>query len=190
MSVTKRSVILGIILSILAALLYYISISIQKTKSSSFMDDYPTFSATNFKSKSYDKSGQLYLDFKALNINYYDKQDKAVVTRPDLLYHEIENNKVTDKIWSMHADNATIYKNEKINASGNILFKPLFEHSIINVKANTLDYNLKDNTISTNDFIRIKGQNYENSGYNFKADLNTNIVSIKGSPNAIYQNNN
>ena len=163
MSVTKKSIVMALILALIACILWYFSIVLMK-KEVVVNKNYPTFVALDTESTIYDINGNVSRTLVATKTTYFNDKN----------YYIFENPLIT----------AYDYKKDQV------LIYPGFTGSQLKkAVADYLYYDINKNLVTSKSTVTIYGQGIKTTGTDFSLDLNKNVMSYKGQPNATYYPN-
>ena len=185
MTVTLKSFIIAFVLVILSVAIYRYA-QLHQQEPTSDLSTLPTFSAEGFEGQSYDQDGLIVHKLKASHIDYYSKVQRLELENPVLKSYDHLKNGQTET-WFLSGNYGQVFINDKAIIEGEVRLYPGFFHpNLKEITANKLNYNFKNDVVTSQDRVTITGHDFVNSGTNFSADLQNNTMKYKGEPHVIY----
>ena len=184
MTVTLKSFIIAFVLVILSVAIYHYA-QLHQQEPTSDLSTLPTFSAEGFEGQSYHQNGLIVHKLKASHIDYYSKVQRLELENPVLKsYDHLKNGQTETWFYQVIMVRSLSMIKRLLKArSGSI---GLFHPNLKEITANKLNYNFKNDVVTSQDRVTITGDDFVNSGTNFSADLQNNTMKYKGEPHVIY----
>ncbi|MBO6258295.1 MAG: LPS export ABC transporter periplasmic protein LptC [Succinivibrio sp.] len=190
MSVTKRSIILAVVLTILSVLLYEFSDSLNKTEEKD-ISSIPTLIGNNAHTIYYKQDGRVDNVLNAEYVEYYDSEKRLDLKKAHLDHYDYGSDP-QGQVWCLESDRAKIFTGKVAYFRGNVKIFPDFAESDLKlIETEKADYDFQSRLVTSDITVTAHGINWIDSGYDFTADLNKETITYKGQPNVTYypQNN-
>lgn len=183
---TLRSLFLGIVLVLVACLLYAFSTFEKVDANKDLLKSYPSFESQNFYGKTFNEKGLLTQEINAQNVKYYKDRDLIKVHKGSLNF--FEHQEKDSKAYNVKADNVLFYLEKESYLNGNVILTPLNKDAPFSkILTDKVKIDLEKNIISSDAQITIIGPKYINIAEGFIGDLNKKTIDLKGNPHATYQ---
>ena len=187
MSVTKKSIVMALILALIACILWYFSIVLMK-KEVVVNKNYPTFVALDTESTIYDINGTVSRTLVATKTTYFNDKNYYIFENPLITAYDYKKDQVN--IWHLKGKYGDLKNNEIAFVKDDVLIYPGFTGSQLKkAVADYLYYDINKNLVTSKSTVTIYGQGIKTTGTDFSLDLNKNVMSYKGQPNATYYPN-
>jgi len=187
MSVTKKSIVMALILALIACILWYFSIVLMK-KEVVVNKNYPTFVALDTESTIYDINGNVSRTLVATKTTYFNDKNYYIFENPLITAYDYKKDQVN--IWHLKGKYGDLKNNEIAFVKDDVLIYPGFTGSQLKkAVADYLYYDINKNLVTSKSTVTIYGQGIKTTGTDFSLDLNKNVMSYKGQPNATYYPN-
>ena len=187
MSVTKKSIVMALILALIACILWYFSIVLMK-KEVVVNKNYPTFVALDTESTIYDINGNVSRTLVATKTTYFNDKNYYIFENPLITAYDYKKDQVN--IWHLKGKYGDLKNNEIAFVKDDVLVYPGFTGSQLKkAVADYLYYDINKNLVTSKSTVTIYGQGIKTTGTDFSLDLNKNVMSYKGQPNATYYPN-
>ena len=187
MSVTKKSIVMALILALIACILWYFSIVLMK-KEVVVNKNYPTFVALDTESTIYDINGNVSRTLVATKTTYFNDKNYYIFENPLITAYDYKKDQVN--IWHLKGKYGDLKNNEIAFVKDDVLIYPGFTGSQHKkAVADYLYYDINKNLVTSKSTVTIYGQGIKTTGTDFSLDLNKNVMSYKGQPNATYYPN-
>ena len=187
MSVTKKSIVMALILALIACILWYFSIVLMK-KEVVVNKKYPTFVALDTESTIYDINGNVSRTLVATKTTYFNDKNYYIFENPLITAYDYKKDQVN--IWHLKGKYGDLKNNEIAFVKDDVLIYPGFTGSQLKkAVADYLYYDINKNLVTSKSTVTIYGQGIKTTGTDFSLDLNKNVMSYKGQPNATYYPN-
>ena len=187
MSVTKKSIVMALILALIACILWYFSIVLMK-KEVVVNKNYPTFVALDTESTIYDINGNVSRTLVATKTTYFNDKNYYIFENPLITAYDYKKDQVN--IWHLKGKYGDLKNNEIAFVKDDVLIYPGFTGSQLKkAVADYLYYDINKNLVTSKSTVTIYGQGIKTKGTDFSLDLNKNVMSYKGQPNATYYPN-
>lgn len=184
MNVTKRSILIAFVLSVVCGLLYLYTNTFFKTKIVA-PEGLPTFIAYDSTINTYGKSGKVEKSLTSTKLSYYNEKNMYYFEKP-LITSYTYNEKGID-MWHLKGQIGSMLLNEYAIISEDVELTPGFDNAPVQkATALNLKYDFHTNKITSPTTVSIFGQGFTTEGTDFSYDLNNNVLEYKGKPNAIY----
>lgn len=185
MSVTKRSIILATILTILSVLLYEYSDRLNKPAEKD-ISSIPTLIGTNAHVISYKTDGKVDNKVNAEHVDYYANEKRMDLMKAHLDHYDYDNDSKV-QIWCLESNKAKIFTDKIAYFRGNVRIFPGFEESDLKlIETEKADYDFQSQQVTSDSTVTAHGINWIDTGYDFTADLNKKTITYKGQPNVTY----
>ena len=187
MSVTKKSIVMALILALIACILWYFSIVLMK-KEVVVNKNYPTFVALDTESTIYDINGNVSRTLVATKTTYFNDKNYYIFENPLITAYDYKKDQVN--IWHLKGKYGDLKNNEIAFVKDDVLIYPGFTGSQLKkAVADYLYYDINKNLVTSKSTVTIYGQGIKTTGTDCSLDLNKNVMSYKGQPNATYYPN-
>ena len=187
MIVTKKSIVMALILALIACILWYFSIVLMK-KEVVVNKNYPTFVALDTESTIYDINGNVSRTLVATKTTYFNDKNYYIFENPLITAYDYKKDQVN--IWHLKGKYGDLKNNEIAFVKDDVLIYPGFTGSQLKkAVADYLYYDINKNLVTSKSTVTIYGQGIKTTGTDFSLDLNKNVMSYKGQPNATYYPN-
>ena len=187
MNVTKKSIVMALILALIACILWYFSIVLMK-KEVVVNKNYPTFVALDTESTIYDINGNVSRTLVATKTTYFNDKNYYIFENPLITAYDYKKDQVN--IWHLKGKYGDLKNNEIAFVKDDVLIYPGFTGSQLKkAVADYLYYDINKNLVTSKSTVTIYGQGIKTTGTDFSLDLNKNVMSYKGQPNATYYPN-
>ena len=184
MNVTKRSILIAFVLSVVCGLLYLYTNTFFKTKIV-IPEGLPTFIAYDSTISTYGKSGKVEKSLTSTKLTYFNDRNLYFFDNPLITSYTY-----TDKgmdVWHLKGQRGSMLLNEFATISEDVVLTPGSENAPVQkATAFSLKYDFHTNKITSTDTVSIFGQAFSTEGKDFSFDLTNNVLEYKGKPNAIY----
>lgn len=184
-----------------AALLYRFSSIQGQISSEEIQARFPTFQATNFNGKMFDKDGLIEYAINSDQVVYYQEKGLVEMLKPVGRYFDHADPMSTQgtadndpafatlpfNYWKITADQGYMVHNKLAVLEGKVTIVPSNPLSEIQkIETPHMLYNMLDNTISSKRDIAIHGQHFLDQGRDYTLDLTAKTFVIKEKPHAVY----
>lgn len=206
MSVTLRSIIIAVCLMIAAAFLYRISNLQGQMSTEEIQARFPTFEATGFEGRVFDKDGLIKYNIASEQVLYYQERGLIEMQKPvgqyfdhnapikegDTIHGQSQapdnaHASVPFHHWEIEAEQGYMIHNQEAVLKGNVKIIPSSQEvKIQQILTPYMFYDLVANTISSKEEIIIKGEQFTDQGRDYLLDLNAKTFVIKDKPHAVY----
>lgn len=184
-----------------AALLYRFSSIQGQISSEEIQARFPTFQATNFNGKMFDKDGLIEYAISSDQVIYYQEKGLVEMLKPVGRYFDhadpMSAQGTADddpafaalpfNYWKITADQGYMVHDKVAVLEGEVTIVPSDPLSEIKkIETPHMLYNMLDNTISSKRDIAIQGQQFLDQGRDYTLDLTAKTFVIKEKPHAVY----
>ena len=160
----------------------------------------PNFIAEALQSNTYNPSGQLSHVIKADRMEHYDSLNVTNFEQPNYtIYPKTGStlNKVASDEknqaapWQLSANEATLYKNNRVILNHRVRLKATDKDSLIQeIHCKYLELDLNTNIISSEQTVMVQGKDFTMYGSGLIIDLNTKQMTLTEHVRTIYKKNN
>lgn len=184
-----------------AALLYRFSSIQGQISSEEIQSRFPTFQATNFNGKMFDKDGLIEYAISSEQVVYYQDKGLVEMLKPVGRYFDHADPMSTISsakqdpssivlpfnYWTISAEQGYMVHNKVAVLEGEVTVVPSDPLSEIQkIETPHMLYNMLDNTISSKRKIAIYGRQFVDQGRDYTLDLTAKTFVIKEKPHAVY----
>ena len=196
-SVTIRAFIIGVTLIVAALGLYYYTSTLNRQPEPD-RSSIPTLIGDGFHGIQYRPDGKVARKLSAQHVRYFDRQGLYELRRAHLTHYDygagvtgaagrstpLKPLKAEPRLWYLDCDEAEIYAGKVAHLRHNVHLYPDFPDSTLRrVATEKADYDIRNETITSEQVVRIFGRNWIDLGSDFTANLRTNQLTYKGKPN-------
>ncbi|WP_018692468.1 LPS export ABC transporter periplasmic protein LptC [Algicola sagamiensis] len=188
----KRIIGICVLVALIIGGIWFFGFNLQWVKSdvtkeaNTTMEKRPDFVAEDLSSTIYNVKGLPVHKVKAQRMEHYGRSGFTMFYKPE---HTIfpTNKKVP---WTIQAEEATYYPNEKITLEKNVVIETLDrDKRTTTIKTNYLEISLKNNTMSSTDKVVIQGSQFRISGKGFFANIEKESMEIHKHAKTVYFTN-
>ena len=124
-------------------------------------------------------------------VEYYDYDGHTNFERPLVYLFEIENQKTQQKeSWKLSADRAILTKDNMLYLKGNVIAETLLPQSKLQrIETEDAKVNLNTQDISSDNTVKINGQNFTSTGLKLTGNLQQQIANLKEQVKTYYEIN-
>jgi|SRR5574344_821685 LPS export ABC transporter protein LptC len=184
MNVTKKSILLAFLFSVVAISVYVYAVRLKKVEVKD-LSSYPTFIAMDTDTVFFNKTGKIDKTMVATKTEYYDNKTFYKFDNPLITSYNYK--KDSTDLWHIKGLTGEMVANKTATVKQNVIVYPSFNDPVIDrATADNLEYNFDNNDISSKDLVSIYGHTFKTEGTDFNFNLNTNVLTYKGKPHATY----
>ena len=124
-------------------------------------------------------------------VEYYNYDGHTNFERPLVYLFEIENQKTQQKeSWKLSADRAILTKDNMLYLKGNVIAEILLPQSKLQrIETEDAKVNLNTQDISSDNTVKINGQNFTSTGLKLTGNLQQQIANLKEQVKTYYEIN-
>ena len=124
-------------------------------------------------------------------VEYYNYDGHTNFERPLVYLFEIENQKTQQKeSWKLSADRAILTKDNMLYLKGNVIAETLLPQSKLQrIETEDAKVNLNTQDISSDNTVKINGQNFTSTGLKLTGNLQQQISNLKEQVKTHYEIN-
>jgi len=124
-------------------------------------------------------------------VEYYNYDGHTNFERPLVYLFEIENQKTQQKeSWKLSADRAILTKDNMLYLKGNVIAETLLPQSKLQrIETEDAKVNLNTQDISSDNTVKINGQNFTSTGLKLTGNLQQQIANLKEQVKTHYEIN-
>jgi len=124
-------------------------------------------------------------------VEYYNYDGHTNFERPLVYLFEIENQKTQQKeSWKLSADRAILTKDNMLYLKGNVIAETLLPQSKLQrIETEDAKVNLNTQDISSDNTVKINGQNFTSTGLKLTGNLQQQIANLKEQVKTYYEIN-
>ena len=124
-------------------------------------------------------------------VEYYNYDGHTNFERPLVYLFEIENQKTQQKeSWKLSADRAILTKDNMLYLRGNVIAETLLPQSKLQrIETEDAKVNLNTQDISSDNTVKINGQNFTSTGLKLTGNLQQQIANLKEQVKTYYEIN-
>jgi hypothetical protein len=124
-------------------------------------------------------------------VEYYNYDGHTNFERPLVYLFEIENQKTQQKeSWKLSADRAILTKDNMLYLKGNVIAETLLPQSKLQrIETEDAKINLNTQDISSDNTVKINGQNFTSTGLKLTGNLQQQIANLKEQVKTYYEIN-
>ena len=124
-------------------------------------------------------------------VEYYNYDGHTNFEQPLVYLFEIENQKTQQKeSWKLSADRAILTKDNMLYLKGNVIAETLLPQSKLQrIETEDAKINLNTQDISSDNTVKINGQNFTSTGLKLTGNLQQQIANLKEQVKTYYEIN-
>ncbi len=124
-------------------------------------------------------------------VEYYNYDGHTNFERPLVYLFEIENQKTQQKeSWKLSADRAILTKDNMLYLKGNVIAETLLPQSKLQrIETEDAKVNLNTQDISSDNTVKINGQNFTSTGLKLTGNLQQQVANLKEQVKTYYEIN-
>ena len=159
------------------------SINGVKVKPQSFQ---PDFVANDMTLRQYNEEGYLSSQLHAQHMAFYDKTNITQFTKPSYILYP----KQGSPKWKISADIVLVEQSDRVVLTNNVIISALDPtQNIKSITTSRRELNLGTMMISSEQKIKITGEQYDITGVGLKANLNQQHIELIKDIQAVYEKN-
>ena len=187
----RWTVFLSAITLVLLAWYYSLNQDEQQLATLIKKEESPEYIGHKMSTVVYSPTGQKQYLAVSDKVEYYDYDGHTNFERPLVYLFEIENQKTQQKeIWKLSADRAILTKDNMLYLKGNVIAETLLPQSKLQrIETEDAKVNLNTQDISSDNTVKINGQNFTSTGLKLTGNLQQQIANLKEQVKTYYEIN-
>lgn len=187
----RWTVFLSAITLVLLAWYYSLNQDEQQLATLIKKEESPEYIGHKMSTVVYSPTGQKQYLAVSDKVEYYDYDGHTNFERPLVYLFEIENQKTQQKeSWKLSADRAILTKDNMLYLKGNVIAETLLPQSKLQrIETEDAKVNLNTQDISSDNTVKINGQNFTSTGLKLTGNLQQQIANLKEQVKTYYEIN-
>ena len=187
----RWTVFLSAITLVLLAWYYSLNQDEQQLATLIKKEESPEYIGHKMSTVVYSPTGQKQYLAVSDKVEYYDYDGHTNFERPLVYLFEIENQKTQQKeSWKLSADRAILTKDNMLYLKGNVIAETLLPQSKLQrIETEDAKVNLNKQDISSDNTVKINGQNFTSTGLKLTGNLQQQIANLKEQVKTYYEIN-
>ena len=187
----RWTVFLSAITLVLLAWYYSLNQDDQQLATLIKKEESPAYIGHKMSTVVYSPTGQKQYLAVSDKVEYYDYDGHTNFERPLVYLFEIENQKTQQKeSWKLSADRAILTKDNMLYLKGNVIAETLLPQSKLQrIETEDAKVNLNTQDISSDNTVKINGQNFTSTGLKLTGNLQQQIANLKEQVKTYYEIN-
>ena len=187
----RWTVFLSAITLVLLAWYYSLNQDEQQLATLIKKEESPEYIGHKMSTVVYSPTGQKQYLAVSDKVEYYDYDGHTNFERPLVYLFEIENQKTQQKeSWKLSADRAILTKDNMLYLKGNVIAETLLPQSKLQrIETEDAKVNLNTQDISSDNTVKINGQNFTSTGLKLTGNLQQQIANLKEQVKTHYEIN-
>ncbi len=187
----RWTVFLSAITLVLLAWYYSLNQDDQQLATLIKKEESPEYIGHKMSTVVYSPTGQKQYLAVSDKVEYYDYDGHTNFERPLVYLFEIENQKTQQKeSWKLSADRAILTKDNMLYLKGNVIAETLLPQSKLQrIETEDAKVNLNTQDISSDNTVKINGQNFTSTGLKLTGNLQQQIANLKEQVKTYYEIN-
>ena len=187
----RWTVFLSVITLVLLAWYYSLNQDDQQLATLIKKEESPEYIGHKMSTVVYSPTGQKQYLAVSDKVEYYDYDGHTNFERPLVYLFEIENQKTQQKeSWKLSADRAILTKDNMLYLKGNVIAETLLPQSKLQrIETEDAKVNLNTQDISSDNTVKINGQNFTSTGLKLTGNLQQQIANLKEQVKTYYEIN-
>lgn len=146
----------------------------------------PDFIADDMTLRQHNSQGNLSSQVHAQHMAHYDENNVTEFTKPSYIIYPEDG----DPRWKISADIGIFNQRDHVVLKNNVIINAIDPNeSVKSITTSRLELDLNTMKVSSNDVIKIIGEQYSITGVGLKADLNQQKIELIKDIQAVYDNN-
>ena len=187
----RWTVFLSVITLVLLAWYYSLNQDDQQLATLIKKEESPEYIGHKMSTVVYSPTGKKQYLSASDKVEYYDYDGHTNFERPLVYLFEIENQKTQKKeSWKLSADRAILTKDNMLYLKGNVIAETLLPQSKLQrIETEDAKVNLNTQDISSDNTVKINGQNFTSTGLKLTGNLQQQIANLKEQVKTYYEIN-
>ena len=187
----RWTVFLSVITLVMLAWYYSLNQDEQQLATLIKKEESPEYIGHKMSTVVYSPTGQKQYLAVSDKVEYYDYDGHTNFERPLVYLFEIENQKTQQKeSWKLSADRAILTKDNMLYLKGNVIAETLLPQSKLQrIETEDAKVNLNTQDISSDNTVKINGQNFTSTGLKLTGNLQQQIANLKEQVKTYYEIN-
>ena len=187
----RWTVFLSAITLVLLAWYYSLNQDDQQLATLIKKEESPEYIGHKMSTVVYSPTGQKQYLAVSDKVEYYDYDGHTNFERPLVYLFEIENQKTQQKeSWKLSADRAILTKDNMLYLKGNVIAETLLPQSKLQrIETEDAKVNLNTQDISSDNTVKINGQNFTSTGLKLTGNLQQQIANLTEQVKTYYEIN-
>ena len=187
----RWTVFLSAITLVLLAWYYSLNQDDQQLATLIKKEESPEYIGHKMSTVVYSPTGQKQYLAVSDKVEYYDYDGHTNFEQPLVYLFEIENQKTQQKeSWKLSADRAILTKDNMLYLKGNVIAETLLPQSKLQrIETEDAKVNLNTQDISSDNTVKINGQNFTSTGLKLTGNLQQQIANLKEQVKTYYEIN-
>ena len=187
----RWTVFLSVITLVLLAWYYSLNQDDQQLATLIKKEESPEYIGHKMSTVVYSPTGKKQYLATSDKVEYYDYDGHTNFEQPLVYLFEIENQKTQQKeSWKLSADRAILTKDNMLYLKGNVIAETLLPQSKLQrIETEDAKVNLNTQDISSDNTVKINGQNFTSTGLKLTGNLQQQIANLKEQVKTYYEIN-
>lgn len=187
----RWTVFLSVITLVLLAWYYSLNQDDQQLATLIKKEESPEYIGHKMSTVVYSPTGKKQYLSASDKVEYYDYDGHTNFEQPLVYLFEIENQKTQQKeSWKLSADRAILTKDNMLYLKGNVIAETLLPQSKLQrIETEDAKVNLNTQDISSDNTVKINGQNFTSTGLKLTGNLQQQIANLKEQVKTYYEIN-
>ena len=187
----RWTVFLSVITLVLLAWYYSLNQDDQQLATLIKKEESPEYIGHKMSTVVYSPTGKKQYLAVSDKVEYYDYDGHTNFEQPLVYLFEIENQKTQQKeSWKLSADRAILTKDNMLYLKGNVIAETLLPQSKLQrIETEDAKVNLNTQDISSDNTVKINGQNFTSTGLKLTGNLQQQIANLKEQVKTYYEIN-
>ena len=187
----RWTVFLSVITLVLLAWYYSLNQDDQQLATLIKKEESPEYNGHKMSTVVYSPTGKKQYLAVSDKVEYYNYDGHTNFERPLVYLFEIENQKTQQKeSWKLSADRAILTKDNMLYLKGNVIAETLLPQSKLQrIETEDAKVNLNTQDISSDNTVKINGQNFTSTGLKLTGNLQQQIANLKEQVKTYYEIN-
>ena len=187
----RWTVFLSVITLVLLAWYYSLNQDDQQLATLIKKEESPEYIGHKMSTVVYSPTGKKQYVAVSDKVEYYNYDGHTNFERPLVYLFEIENQKTQQKeSWKLSADRAILTKDNMLYLKGNVIAETLLPQSKLQrIETEDAKVNLNTQDISSDNTVKINGQNFTSTGLKLTGNLQQQIANLKEQVKTYYEIN-
>ena len=187
----RWTVFLSVITLVLLAWYYSLNQDDQQLATLIKKEESPEYIGHKMSTVVYSPTGKKQYLAVSDKVEYYDYDGHTNFEQPLVYLFEIENQKTQQKeSWKLSADRAILTKDNMLYLKGNVIAETLLPQSKLQrIETEDAKINLNTQDISSDNTVKINGQNFTSTGLKLTGNLQQQIANLKEQVKTYYEIN-
>lgn len=187
----RWTVFLSVITLVLLAWYYSLNQDDQQLATLIKKEESPEYIGHKMSTVVYSPTGKKQYLAVSDKVEYYNYDGHTNFERPLVYLFEIENQKTQQKeSWKLSADRAILTKDNMLYLKGNVIAETLLPQSKLQrIETEDAKVNLNTQDISSDNTVKINGQNFTSTGLKLTGNLQQQIANLKEQVKTYYEIN-